>query len=178
MQAAPGQTLDQAGEILAWQHDPEYLGHGLYTFFDNESSGNPLLPYSRAITVRIDHRDGTATLIASDERPEGFPAASQGNAQTTGSGDLFVGWGALPYISEFNPNGSLRYNAEFPTGNAYRAYLLPWGPDWHVRIRSDAARQLGPWRGGGGKEGKRERPRCKILYGFRPTYAGARTESA
>ncbi|MGO9788107.1 MAG: arylsulfotransferase family protein, partial [Solirubrobacteraceae bacterium] len=65
LQTAPGQTLDNAGEIFAWQHDPEYLGHGLYTFFDNESSGNPLLPHSRAVTVRIDRRDATATLIAS-----------------------------------------------------------------------------------------------------------------
>ena len=93
VQAASGQTLDQAGEIFAWQHDPEYLGHGLYTFFDNESSGNPLLPASRAITVRLSRRDATATLIASDEQPEGLSAASQGNAQTTASGDLFVGWG-------------------------------------------------------------------------------------
>jgi hypothetical protein len=127
LQAAPGQTLDQAGEIFAWQHDPEYLGHGLYTFFDNESSGNPLLPYSRAITVRIDPGSRTATLIASDDQPEGLSAASQGNAQTTDAGNLFVGWGALPYISEFSPTGALLFNAEFPAGvNTYRAYLLPW----------------------------------------------------
>ena len=37
--AAPGQVLDSAGEILAWQHEPEALGHGRYTCFDNESSG-------------------------------------------------------------------------------------------------------------------------------------------
>jgi hypothetical protein len=150
VQAAPGQTLDDAGEIFAWQHDPEYLGHGLYTFFDNESSGNPLLPYSRAITVRIDRRDATATLIASDGQPEGLAAPSQGNAQTTGSGDLFVGWGALPYISEFSPGGSLLFNAEFPIGvNSYRAYLLPWGREWQVGARNGGAAQLGPWPGGG-----------------------------
>ena len=51
--AAPGQVLDSAGEIFAWQHDPEALGDGVYTFFDNESSGTPLLPYSRAITVKL-----------------------------------------------------------------------------------------------------------------------------
>ncbi|MGO9790206.1 MAG: arylsulfotransferase family protein, partial [Solirubrobacteraceae bacterium] len=126
------------------------LGHGLYTFFDNESSGNPLLPHSRAVTVRIDRRDATATLIASDDQPEGLAAASQGNAQTTDSGDLFVGWGSLPYISEFSPSGSLLFNGEFPTGvNTYRAYLLPWGPEWQVGARNGAPRQLGPWRGGG-----------------------------
>jgi hypothetical protein len=127
LNAAPGQVLDSANEIFAWQHDPEPVGHDEYTFFDNESAGTPLLPYSRAITVRLDTRTHVATLVASDNQPEGLPAASQGNAQTTRDGDLFVGWGALPYFSEFDPAGQLIFNAEFPTGvNTYRAYLLPW----------------------------------------------------
>ncbi len=67
--------------------------------------------------------------MASDNQPEGLSAASQGNAQTTRDGDLFVGWGALPYFSEFDPAGNLVFNAEFPAGvNTYRAYLLPWNP--------------------------------------------------
>jgi hypothetical protein len=127
LQAAPGQTLDSAGEIFAWQHDPQALGGGVYTFFDNESSGTPLLPYSRAVTVLLNELDHTATLIKSDEQPEGLSAASQGNAQTTDRGNLVVGWGALPYFSEFSPFGQLLFNAQFPTGvNTYRAYLQPW----------------------------------------------------
>ena len=125
--AAPGQVLDGANEIFAWQHDPEPLGHDEYTFFDNESAGTPLLPYSRAITVKLHLRTHLATLVASDNQPEGLSAASQGNAQTTRNGNLFVGWGALPYLSEFDPTGQLIFNAEFPPGvNTYRAYLLPW----------------------------------------------------
>jgi hypothetical protein len=42
---------------------------------------------------------------------------------------LFVGWGALPYISEFSPSGHLLFNAELPAGvSTYRAYRLPWHP--------------------------------------------------
>jgi hypothetical protein len=37
-QAAPGQTLDNVGEIFTWQHDPEALGGGYYSFFDDEST--------------------------------------------------------------------------------------------------------------------------------------------
>jgi hypothetical protein len=129
LKAAPGQVLDSANEIFAWQHDPEALGNDVYTFFDNESAGTPELPYRRAITVKLDERRHVATLIASDDQPEDLSAASQGNAQTTADGNLFVGWGALPYLSEFDPSGSLIFNAEFPTGvNTYRAYLLPWHP--------------------------------------------------
>ncbi len=54
--AAPGQTLDAANELFAWQHDPESLGHDVYTFFDNESAGVAQLPYSRAITVKLDEK--------------------------------------------------------------------------------------------------------------------------
>ena len=128
LQAAPGQTLDSAGEIFAWQHDPEAVGYDEYTFFDNESSGTPLLPYSRAITVKLDPWDHVATLVSSDDQPEGLSAASQGNAQTVFGRQLVIGWGSLPFYSVFSPSGQLTYNAEFPTGvNTYRAYFLPWG---------------------------------------------------
>lgn len=122
--------LDSAGEIFAWQHDPEALGHGLYTFFDDDAStGAPLLPYSRAVYVQLDLRTRAATLVASDNQPEGLSAFATGNAQTTLTGDLFVGWGTLPYFSEFSPFGQLLFNAEFPAGvSTYRAYLLPWQP--------------------------------------------------
>jgi hypothetical protein len=141
LQAAPGQTLDSANEIFAWQHDPEAIGNDEYTFFDNESSGTPLLPYSRAITVKLNPWSKVATLVSSDDQPEGLSAASQGNAQTTDDGNLFVGWGALPYFSEFDRQGNLIFNAEFPAGvNTYRAYLLPWNPP-------------GSGQGGGGPKG-------------------------
>ena len=127
--------LDIVGKIFAWQHDPEGHGNGIYTFFDNDAAGtantgtNTLvdLPYSRAITVKLNFRTHVATLIKSDNQPEGLSAPSQGNAQLLRDGDLFVGWGALPYFSEFSPSGKLIFNAEFPAGvNTYRAYRLPW----------------------------------------------------
>jgi hypothetical protein len=125
--AAPGQVLDNANEIFAWQHDPESLGHDRYTFFDNESTGTKQLPYSRAVTVTLDEKRHVATLVASADQPEGLSAPSQGNAQTTAEGNLFVGWGSLPYVSAFDPAGKLIFNAQYPDGvNSYRAYFLPW----------------------------------------------------
>jgi Arylsulfotransferase (ASST) len=128
LKAAPGQVLDHAGEIFAWQHDPEAIGGGEYTFFDDESGGM-LVSHSRAVTVRLDLQTHVATLVRSDNQPEGLVAGAMGNAQTTRNGDLFVGWGALPYISEFSPSGKLLFNAELPNGLlAYRAYRLAWHP--------------------------------------------------
>jgi hypothetical protein len=130
LRAGPGQQLDNAGEIFAWQHDPEAIGHDDYTFFDDEATiGAPEFSESRAVTVNLNPNTKVATLLASDDQPEGQLATSQGNAQTTDSGDLFVGWGSLPYFSAFDPQGQLVFNAEFPAGvNTYRAYLLPWHP--------------------------------------------------
>jgi hypothetical protein len=126
LQAAPGQALDGAGEIFAWQHDPEQVGPGTFTWFDNEAAPAEL-PVSRSVTVALDYRDKTATLVASNNQPENLSAGSQGDAQTTRNGDQFIGWGALPYFSEFSPSGQLLFNAEFPAGvNTYRAYRLPW----------------------------------------------------
>jgi hypothetical protein len=135
LHAAPGQTLNNAGDIFAWQHDPESLGGGEYTFFDNESAGvantgtdaTAELGLSRAVRVILDERRRTATLVQSYNQPEGLTAPSQGNAQTTTDGDLLVGWGSLPYLSEFSRSGNLLLNLEYPTGvNSYRAYSFPW----------------------------------------------------
>jgi hypothetical protein len=128
--AGPGQVLDKAGEIFAFQHDPEAIGPGEYTFFDDESDGSQtLLSHSRVVTVRLDLAAKVATLVSSVDQPEGKVASAEGNAQTTGNGDLFVGWGALPYLSEFSPSGRLLFNARLPSGvSSYRAYLFPWPP--------------------------------------------------
>ena len=127
LKAAPGQSLDDAGEIFAWQHDPEVLGDGRYTIFDDESAGTPEYDVSRVVTVQLDQRTHTATLVSSVDQPESLVASSQGNAQTTPGGNLVVGWGSLPYFAQFDRSGRLVFNAEFPAGvNTYRAFEFPW----------------------------------------------------
>src|SRR5690349_19342045 len=130
IKAAPGQVLDRAGEIFAYQHDPEAIGNDEYTVFDDESGGGAgLLPFSRVVTVRLDPATKVATLVKSARQPEGLLATEEGNAQTTRNGDLFVGWGDASYISEFSPAGHLLFNAQLPGVDiTYRAYRLPWHP--------------------------------------------------
>jgi hypothetical protein len=154
LQAAPGQTLNDAGDIFAWQHDPQAIGHDQYTVFDNESAGtsnqgtNPSSEFnlSRVARLQLDERARTATLVQSYNQPEGLLASSQGNGQPLPGGGSFVGWGNLNYVSEFDRAGDLRFNAAFPSGvNTYRAYLLPWprhhgdGHPHHQDARGDGA---------------------------------------
>ena len=133
--AAPGQSLNNAGEIFAWQHDPEQVGPNEYTVFDNESAGvantgvgsTSEFNEARVVTIKLNQWAHTATLVASDNEPQGVVATSQGNGQRLSNGGELVGWGILPDVSEFDASGNLVFNAEFPTGvNTYRAYLLPW----------------------------------------------------
>jgi hypothetical protein len=133
--AARGQSLNTAGKIFAWQHDTEQTGPDTYTVFDNEAAGsanagtNVISEFgsARAVTIRLNVREHKAVLIASDDQPEHQVASSQGDAEHLPGGGEFVGWGILPYISEFNSAGRLVFNASFPTGvNSYRAYLAPW----------------------------------------------------
>jgi hypothetical protein len=155
LQAAPGQKLNNAGDIFAWQHDPEALGNDVYTAFDNEAAGvgntgiDPTaeLGFSRAVRFKLDEGAHTATLLASYNQPDALTAPSQGNGQTTADGNLVVGWGSLPYFSEYDTAGDLLFNAEFPTGvNSYRAYLQPWNPS--------SGGGNGGGQGGGGKGGQ------------------------
>ncbi|MBO0768060.1 MAG: arylsulfotransferase family protein [Solirubrobacterales bacterium] len=133
--AARGQSLNHAGKIFAWQHDPEQTGPDSYTVFDNESAGtantgagaSSELSHARVVTIKLDQHTRTAKLVSADNQPEGKVASSQGNGQRLSDGGEFVGWGILPAISEFSATGKLVFNAQFPTGvNTYRAYLLPW----------------------------------------------------
>jgi hypothetical protein len=135
--AADGQTLNDDGKLFAWQHDAEAHGHGIYTVFDNEAAGaantgtgvTSDLPYSRAITVKVDPRSRTATLLDSADQPHGQLASSQGNTEQLPNGDLFTGWGSLPEFSESDSAGNVVFDASFPGGvNSYRAYRLPWHP--------------------------------------------------
>jgi Arylsulfotransferase (ASST) len=133
--AAPGQTLNNAGDIFAWQHDINGHGDGIYTVFDNESAGTgntgqgatAQLDHSRAVTIKLDEHSHRATLLSSDNEPDGQLASSQGNAQLLPAGATFVGWGNLNAVSEFDRHGQLIYDARFRSGtNSYRAYLLNW----------------------------------------------------
>jgi hypothetical protein len=43
------------------------------------------------------------------------------------NGNVFVGWGSAPYLSEHDRDGALLFEARFPESvESYRAYRSPW----------------------------------------------------
>ncbi len=115
------------GTSTAWQHDGRILPNGEVTFFDD--GANPVVHgQSRAIRVRLDFGAHQARLTSElTHRGDELLAASQGNAQTLPGGNVLVGYGGVPQISEYDPRGRLLFDAHMPLDNVYyRAYRHPW----------------------------------------------------
>ncbi len=112
------------GVSFAWQHDARLQPDGTITIFDDEAA--PAVgKHSRAIRLRLDMQTMTATLVRSFTT--GVLAGSQGNVQVLADGDTFVGWGAIPRMTEFSPTGKVVFDATFTKGDdSYRAYRFTW----------------------------------------------------
>lgn len=115
------------GTATAFQHDAEELPNGNISVFDN--GGSPRVhPQSRAIVLALDPTHRTDTLVSEYAHPgKPLSADSQGNVQALEGGDMFVGWGAEPYFSEYTPTGALVFDARFPAkSQSYRGYRFQW----------------------------------------------------
>jgi hypothetical protein len=129
-----------AGTRIAWQHDARRQPDGTITFFDNGAT--PVThPQSRAIQVRLDPSTLTATLVRMVQHAPALVAGSQGNTQALAQGSWLVGWGEVPYLSEFGAAGQLLFDAHLPRPyESYRAFRLPWsgspsGPPVFAAVR-------------------------------------------
>jgi hypothetical protein len=114
------------GTGMAWQHDIRWQPDHTLTLFD-DGAVPKAHSQSRALAERIDWRRRTVTLIARAVRSPGILTGSQGNDQALPGGGSFVGWGELPYFTEFSPSGRVVFEASIPyPGGSYRAYTFPW----------------------------------------------------
>ncbi len=115
-----------AGAATAYQHDASVLPNGTISVFDN--GGVPKVhAQSRGLVLTVNARSNTDKVVAEYDHPTPLVAGSQGNVQALANGDLFIGWGAEPYFSEFSSSGQLLYDAHMHgTYQSYRSYRFPW----------------------------------------------------
>jgi hypothetical protein len=115
-----------AGAATAYQHDAEELPNGDFTIFDN--GGVPRVhPQSRGLIVSINPGARTDTVVGQYVHPKPLSAGSQGNVEALENGNMFIGWGAEPYFSEYNSTGGLVFDAHLPAKTqSYRAYRYQW----------------------------------------------------
>jgi len=119
-----------AGTNFAWQHDARRHADGTITIFDN-GAAPPEEKFSRVLVLRTSAKK--ATLVRSYHHPQRLLAPFEGNAQFLPNGNIVVGWGAQPYVSELSRTGALLFDAYFGDGkppgedaDSYRAYRFPW----------------------------------------------------
>jgi hypothetical protein len=115
------------GTRMAWQHDGRVLPDGSLTFFD-DGSNPPIHRQSRALRIKLDYKTRQAHLVSAyTHRNPPLLAASQGNVQALAGGNTLVGYGGVPAISEYAPDGSLLFDAHRPFDMSfYRAFRFPW----------------------------------------------------
>ncbi|MFZ1925757.1 MAG: arylsulfotransferase family protein [Solirubrobacteraceae bacterium] len=115
-----------SGAATAYQHDAQELPNGEITVFDN--GGVPKVhPQSRGVILALNADAKTDTLVGEFEHPTPLAAGSQGSVQALEGGNLFIGWGAEPYFSEYTSTGTLVFDSHMPKGaESYRAYRFPW----------------------------------------------------
>jgi hypothetical protein len=112
---------------FAWQHDAELHPDGILTVFDDE--GYPdVKPPSRGLVLKLYPATHRAYFDQALLRtPSAGTATSQGNVEDLPNGDRMVGWGSLPYATEFTSSGTEIWDLEFPgTDQSYRALRFPW----------------------------------------------------
>ncbi len=113
------------GAHFAFQHDARRQRDGTITIFDNGNVNE--VPQSRGIRLELDEDAMTATLVREYTHPDEVLSETQGSVQILPNGNVFVGWGSEPVLSEFGPEGDLRFSANYPTeGESYRAFRFPW----------------------------------------------------
>jgi hypothetical protein len=120
------------GARFAWQHDARRQPDGAITIFDN-GAAPPVEKFTRVLVLQLDERTKRATLERSYHHPKRLLSPFEGNAQFLPDGHVLVGWGAWPYVSEFDRSGRMLFDAYFGHGrkpgedaDTYRAYRFVW----------------------------------------------------
>jgi hypothetical protein len=114
------------GTRFAYQHDARRQKDGTITIFDNGASPQ-VHDQSRGIVLDLDTGSMKATLVREYTHPERPLSTSQGNLQVLPNGNVFVGWGSEPFVSEYSKEGKLLFDVELAGENqSYRAFRLPW----------------------------------------------------
>lgn len=115
-----------SGTNFEWQHDARLAFNGTLTLFDDgatpneerESSGKQLALDTGAMTTSLLHRYTHTPPVL---------AGSQGNLQKLPDGDVFIGWGAEPEFSEYDPSGRQTFSGSFTLPlKSYRAFRFDW----------------------------------------------------
>ena len=125
------QALDASSSLggarFAWQHDVRAAAR---------QPGEPVRRRGRAAGGRSSRavscwrstgQHHSASVAHEYVLPKPALAGSQGDVEPLPNGNVFVGWGQLPYFTEYSAGGALLYLGNLPgPDESYRAFRAPW----------------------------------------------------
>lgn len=115
------------GTRTALQHDAILRRDGRITIFDDGAGPPKVHSHSRGVSIALNTKKMTATLVKEYDHDPPTLADFEGSAQLLRDGNLVLGWGQQPYVSENAPSGRQIYSAHFTSRNSsYRAYRFRW----------------------------------------------------
>jgi len=115
-----------SGAHFAWQHDVRAQSGDEISLFDDEAA--PVeAKQSRGLVLALDWAHRAVSVAHEYLLPRPALAGSQGNVQLLPDGNYFVGWGQLPYFSEYSPTGTMTYEGALSgPDESYRAFRGAW----------------------------------------------------
>ncbi len=116
------------GATFAFQHDVRIRSAGdtTVTLFD-DGGGPPKVHQSRALELALDLTHRTARVVYQRQHSPSLAAFFEGNSELLLNLDSFVGWGGVPYFTEYDRNGKVVLDGRFVGANSsYRAYRFGW----------------------------------------------------
>jgi hypothetical protein len=110
------------------QHDARWAGDSVITLFDNRLAAPSQPGQSRAVKLEVDERRRTVRLLRGYKHPARLGAPNKGGARMQPNGNLLVGWGAVPAVTEFTRRGRIVFDARFvgAQDGTYRAIRSAW----------------------------------------------------
>ncbi|HXY86415.1 MAG TPA: arylsulfotransferase family protein [Gaiellaceae bacterium] len=120
------------GTNFEWQHDARRQPNGTITLFDN-GAAPPVERFTRILVLDVNTAKKRVSLVRSYHHPKKLLTPFEGNAQFLPNGNVFVGWGANPYYTEFSKSGRVLLDAYFGHGqppgkdaDSYRVFRFVW----------------------------------------------------
>lgn len=119
-------ALDEKSKF-SWQHDFRQRRDGTYSLFDNGAGVTKQHEQSRGLIMKIDENARTATFVKEFLHPTSLSAPTQGSFRELVDGGSLIGWGQMPYFTEYAPDGTVRLDGHLPLDNqSYRTYRAEW----------------------------------------------------
>jgi Arylsulfotransferase (ASST) len=115
------------GARFWFQHDARMVGPNRVSLFDDEAGPPQVAPTARALFLSLDMRKKRASVEAQYTRSNDTSPQSEGSVQVLDDENVFAGFGAEPFFTEWTKSGKKVYDARLPIDDgSYRVYTYPW----------------------------------------------------